>query len=137
MSRALTLPEAADQLRKSKRWLLEWLRQHPLDGAGNPYYTPVGRDKIFHQTDIARIELTLRGDLLCRSASDHRVKAKPRISKSGGRSEDPTDHSAWRRAAELLGDPTLVNLPDKSQNASRSMDAGQRPRLRVIEGTTS
>ena len=137
MSRALTLPEAADQLRKSKRWLLEWLRQHPLDGAGNPYYTPVGRDKIFHQTDIARIELTLRGDLLCRSASDRRVKAEPRISKSGERSEDPTDHSAWRRAAELLGDPTLVNLPDKSQNASRSMDAGQRPRLRVIEGTTS
>jgi hypothetical protein len=137
MSRALTLPEAADQLRKSKRWLLEWLRQHPLDGAGTPYYTPVGRDKIFHQTDIARIELTLRGDLLCRSASDRRVKAEPRISKSGERSEDPTDHSAWRRAAELLGDPTLVNLPDKSQNASRSMDAGQRPRLRVIEGTTS
>jgi hypothetical protein len=137
MSRALTLLEAADQLRKSKRWLLEWLRAHPADNDGQPFYTPVGRDKIFHQTDIARIELALRGDLQCRSASDRRVKAKPRISRSGEQSGDPKDHSAWKRAAELLGDPTLVNSPDKSQNASRSTAAGPRPRLRVIGGMTS
>jgi hypothetical protein len=39
MSRALTLLEAADQLRKSKRWLLEWLRAHPADNDGQPFYT--------------------------------------------------------------------------------------------------
>ena len=61
MSRgALTVDEAAAELRKPRRGLREWLREHPRDKDGEPYYTPVGRDKIFHSTDIARIELALR-----------------------------------------------------------------------------
>ena len=56
MSNTLSIHDAAGHLRKSKRWLLAWLRKHPKDGDGEPYYTPVGRDKIFHQSDIARIE---------------------------------------------------------------------------------
>jgi hypothetical protein len=59
VSRPLTLPEAAEHLRKSKRWLLEWVRKHPADKAGEPYFTPAGRDKLFHQADISRIELAL------------------------------------------------------------------------------
>jgi hypothetical protein len=52
----MTINQTADHLCKSRRWLLEWLRKHPADKDGQPYYTPVGRDKIFHQADIARIE---------------------------------------------------------------------------------
>jgi hypothetical protein len=37
---AFTLEEAAVRLRKTKRWLMEWLRSHPADQDGEPYYTP-------------------------------------------------------------------------------------------------
>jgi len=73
MSRVSTIEEAAARLRKTKRWLMEWLRSHPADPDGEPYYTPVGRDKIFHDQDIARIERDLRGSLKCRSSSGRRA----------------------------------------------------------------
>jgi hypothetical protein len=138
MSRgALTLDEAAAELRKSARWLLEWLRKHPTDKAGEPYYTPVGRDKIFHQADIARIEGALRGELKCLSNSGRRAPVRRRTTKSGERSEDQRVHSALKRAAELLSDPTLSNSSSKSKIVSVSTDAGPRPKLRVIKGMTS
>lgn len=34
----LTLPEAAAELGQTPRWLAEWLRGHPADKAGEPYY---------------------------------------------------------------------------------------------------
>jgi hypothetical protein len=52
----LTLVQAAAELGGKPRWLKGWLRKHPADKAGEPYYTPVGRDKVFHPADIARIE---------------------------------------------------------------------------------
>ncbi len=48
-----TLDEAARQLRKSRRWLLDWLRSHPADSAGVPFYSPMGRTKTFDDADIA------------------------------------------------------------------------------------
>jgi hypothetical protein len=35
----MTVDEAATELRKSRRWLLEWLRSHPMDADGQPFYT--------------------------------------------------------------------------------------------------
>lgn len=102
-----TLEEAAKELRKTRRWLNEWLRAHPVDEQGIPFYTPVGRDKILLPSDITRIEDALRGELQRRSDSGRRVPVKRRIMKSEGRIEDQRDHSAWKRAAELLGDPSL------------------------------
>lgn len=105
MSRgALTLDEAAAELRKSPRWLLEWVREHPRDNDGEPYFTPVGRDKIFHQADIARIERALREGIQCRSNSGRRAQAKRPISKSAARTLD----SEWKLAAELTNDPSLI-----------------------------
>ena len=31
MSRSLTIDEAATELRKTSRWLKEWLAKHPVD----------------------------------------------------------------------------------------------------------
>ena len=101
MTRRLTVEEAAAELRKSRRWLLTWLRAHPVDARGEPYYTPVGRDKIFHEADIARIERDLREQVRRPGRS---TPARRRIMKS----EERTSESEWRRAAELLGDPTLL-----------------------------
>lgn len=130
MTIRLSLQEAAAELRKSPRWLLEWLRARPRDKSGEAYYTPVGRDKLFHPADIARIEQALREEVACHSASDRRVKAKPRTSKS----VDPTWASQLKRAAELTGDRSLLNNCEKSNSASNSTASTPRqPRLRLIQ----
>jgi hypothetical protein len=114
----LTLDEAAAELRKTPRWLNEWLRTHPVDADGRAFYTTAGRDKVFLPSDITRIVAALREALECRSNSGNRAPAKRRTMKSGGRAEVQKDHSAWKQAAELLGDPTLLNFPGPSRNAS-------------------
>lgn len=137
MSQPLTIQETADRLCKSKRWLLEWLRKHPADKGGEPYYTPVGRDKIFHQTDIARIEGALRGEIQCRLSSGRPAQVKRRISRSEVPTGAITDRSAWKLAAELTSDPTLLSFSNGSKNASTNTDAGQSrsPSLRIIQGS--
>lgn len=66
MSRALTLDEAADALRVSKRWLQYWLADHPVDSAGMPFYVPMGRNKTFEESDITRIRSAIRREEQCR-----------------------------------------------------------------------
>jgi hypothetical protein len=129
MSRALTLEEAAAELRTTKRWLMEWLRGHPRDKGGEPYYTPVGRDKIFDQVDIARIKMALREELRCPSSSDRRAPVKRRTSKS----EAPTDTSMWKLAAELTNDPTLLKNSSAYKTPSTNTDSTPRPHLRLVQ----
>lgn len=131
MTQRLTTSEAAQSLRKSPRWLLEWLRKHPADKTGEPYYTPAGRDKLFHQSDIARIELALREQIKCRSVSGRRVPVKRRTLKS----EERTDDAAWRLAAELTGDATLSKNLIESGTSSTSTGNTQPRKLRVIQGS--
>ena len=137
MTQRFTLAEAAAQLMApSTRWLADWLRAHPRDKSGEPYYTPVGRDKVFRSDDIARIEFALREGLKCHSSSGRRGQARRRITRSGAPTEVQKDHSAWRQAAELLNDPTLLSSCGPSRTASTSTDAGQRrPSLSLIKGS--
>jgi hypothetical protein len=97
MTRRLTVEEAAAELRESRRWLPTWLRTHPVDAKGEPYYTPVGRDKIFHEADVARIEQVRR--------PGRSMPAGRRTTKSVKGQEDL---AALRLAAELLNDPSLL-----------------------------
>jgi hypothetical protein len=69
MSRALTLNEAAAELRKTERWLKEWLAKNPVDEAGMPFYVPMGRTKTFELADINRIRETIRRGEQCRLKS--------------------------------------------------------------------
>jgi hypothetical protein len=131
MTKPLTPAEAAAALRKSKRWLLEWLRKHPADKLGEPYFTPVGRDKIFHQSDIARIEAALRGGIQCRSNSDRRAPARRRTMKSA----EHTSESTWNAVADLLNDPSLKRSSKRSSDALRTTDNTQRPSLRLVPGS--
>lgn len=55
MTKALTLDEAAAELRKTPRWLRDWLVENPVDETGIPFYVPMGRSKTFEPSDIARI----------------------------------------------------------------------------------
>jgi hypothetical protein len=51
----LTIQEAANDLRVSRRWLEYWLAANPIDVAGVPFYVPMGRSKKFAVTDIERM----------------------------------------------------------------------------------
>jgi hypothetical protein len=130
MTERLTMDEAAAELRKKPRWFREWLRKHPADKSGEPYFTPVGRDKIFHQADIARIEFALREGVKCRSSSGRRAPAKRRTLKSAER----TSGAEWRQAAELLNDPSLLNNSSGSKSASKSTGNTRRPNLSLVQG---
>lgn len=131
MSERLTVNEAAALLRKTTRWLREWLCKHPRDKAGELYYTPVGRDKIFHPVDIQRIELALREGVKCRSSSGRRVLVKRRTLKS----EERTSGAEWRQAAELLNDPSLLSSSERLKSASKSTGNIPRPNLSLVQGS--
>jgi hypothetical protein len=127
----LTLVQAAAELGGKPRWLNQWLRKHPADKAGEPYYTPVGRDKVFHPADIARIERALREGVTCHSSSGRRVPVKRRTTKSVA----PTAVSTLKLAAELTGDQTLLENCDGSSGSSTNSANTPRPKLNLIQGS--
>lgn len=51
----LTMDEAAERLRKTPRWLGEWLREHPADRWGDGLYREAGRTKLFTEQDVERV----------------------------------------------------------------------------------
>src|ERR1019366_8161898 len=100
----LTLPEAATELRKSRRWLQEWLAKHPADSHGRPFCSRLGKTRGFRPADIQRIlEANATVDTpSCRSISGPRAKAKARTGKSAAH----TSTSLWTEAQELLKRPS-------------------------------
>jgi len=49
------IKDAAGRLGVSRRWLREFLREHPADKAGTPFYVPIGTRKRFTERDLERI----------------------------------------------------------------------------------
>src|SRR6266568_2784423 len=78
----LTMDDTASRLHKSRRWLQDWLRNHPVDRNGEPFYTPLGRTKIFDERDIQRIRDALKEEARCRLNSSRRGQAKRPIGRS-------------------------------------------------------
>jgi hypothetical protein len=106
-----TMDEVAGKLRKSRRWLQEFLHDHP-------YYRLAGRTKLFTEEDINRLIEALP----CPGSSSRHAKAGRRIGTSGG----STSGSLWTTARELLtgerpprslrrgsGKPNVVNFADR------------------------
>jgi hypothetical protein len=67
MSRALTLAETASELRKSKRWLQDWLAKNPVDAFGRPFCSKLGRTHLFDVGDLGRLRQAI--DALDRRAT--------------------------------------------------------------------
>jgi Helix-turn-helix domain len=65
------IKDAAERLGVSKWWLQKFLRQHPVDKAGVPFYVPIGNRKRFTERDLERI-LEMN-----RSAEKDRLSAPP------------------------------------------------------------
>src|SRR6184192_1821580 len=84
-----TLDEVAERLRKSRRWLQDFIRVRP-------YYRLAGRTKLFSETDIARLVEALP----CPSVSCPRAKVKRRT----GTSVAVTSGSVLTAALELASE---------------------------------
>jgi len=56
MTHYYTEEEVAGRIHRPKRWLLEWLRENPIDlKSGEPFFCQLGRSKRFTAEDIVRI----------------------------------------------------------------------------------
>jgi hypothetical protein len=53
--RFYTEAAVAKCLHRERRWLLEWLREHPTDVHGRPFYAILGRSKRFTGDDVMRL----------------------------------------------------------------------------------
>jgi len=71
MSPVCTLDEAAERLHKGRRWLQDWLGNHPADRFGNPFFAQLGRSKVFTDDDLSR---TCKEEQQCRSKSTRRAR---------------------------------------------------------------
>ena len=68
MSPVYTLDEAGARLHKSRRWLQDWLGDHPADRFGNPFFAQLGRTKVFTDDDLNRILAACKEDQRCRNS---------------------------------------------------------------------
>jgi hypothetical protein len=97
----LTINEASDELRVSRRWLEYWLAANPVDAAGVPFYVRMGRSKKFTATDIERMLAHMR-DL-------ERVRLGPRVTAAAGTA------NLIGRLAQLGSYNDLVKLREKTK----------------------
>src|SRR6185312_13774454 len=125
MTELLTLAQAATEIGVSKRWLQYWLADHPVDGAGIPFYIPVGRNKRFEPSDIGRIKATIREVERCRLHSigaagstiiAERLALVAKGSSCGGRAPRPTKTS--RRVRLPRSKPTTGKVISMVQGQS-------------------
>ena len=119
-ARLQTLAEAAAELRKSGRWLRDWLCTHRPPTGQPAYYLQAGRDRLFSPSDLARIEARIREETPCRSGLSHHAKAKART----GRSVAPTSELQWTEAQALLGRPLR---PGSSATSRQRIERGEYP----------
>jgi hypothetical protein len=129
MSRTLTMPEAAKELRKSRRWLQDWLAKNPVDAAGIPFYSPLGRTKFFNDTDLERIRAAAREEERCRLSQSRPAKAKARTGRAGaahlGRHVDRSTKALTKPLAKKIirkwnARSNVVSLPNRASRRSRA-----------------
>src|SRR6516225_6091833 len=115
-----SMDEAAARLHKSRRWLQDWLRDHPVDGRGEPFYSPLGRTKTFDDHDLERIRAAAREEERCRLSSSRRVLVRRRIGVSAAPTSDATltealalakRHSPRSSSRSSSGTPNVVSFP--------------------------
>lgn len=128
MSAFLTIKEAAAELRKTPRWLQDWLRTNPVDCVGTPYFTKIGRDKLFSQSDISRIAGAFREQTRCRLSSFRPRRAARRIGAFAGHISDASvtealalarSGSRRKSSRQKSEQSNVVPLPNQNSPASR------------------
>jgi hypothetical protein len=119
---------AAKALLKSRRWLQEWLGQHPVDENGIPYYSPLGRSKTFDDNDLVRIRATCWEEERFRLSSSRPARAKPRTSPAAASTSGDMLTEARRLAKSGSrsrssengnGKSSVVNFPRQAKRHSQ------------------
>ena len=137
----LTIDQVADQLHKSRRWLRDWLREHPEDAPGRTLYRLAGRTKLFTEQQLNYIIEALP----CPSSSCRRAKAGRRTGRSVAPTSDDTLTEAlrlckrsvanqvrrqWEREIER-GEFAVPGEPDFASAAIAYMKAGGERRFLI------
>ena len=55
MQKIYTETQVATAIHRSRRWLLDWLRAHPTDVHGKPFYGQLGKSRRFTGDDVVRL----------------------------------------------------------------------------------
>ena len=113
-----TINEAAAILRKGPRWLTSWLKAHPVDRHGEPFYHLAGRTKLFTDRDIDRI----RENLPCPSPFDRRA----RQNRQATRYAAPTSESVLNEARALLTGSSHSRSKSRLNGKSRRDSSRQK-----------
>jgi hypothetical protein len=110
------MDEAATKLRISRRWLQDFIREHP-------YYRTAGRKKLFADEDIARLIEAMP----CPGNSLSHARTKRHTGTSGGR----TSALLWTKAQELLTAPRPSASSRRGERKPNvvSLDEGRKRRL--------
>ncbi|HEY4722213.1 MAG TPA: hypothetical protein VII92_10225, partial [Anaerolineae bacterium] len=87
-----------------------WLREHPTDPAGVPFYSPLGRTKTFDDNDLERIRAQAMEDERCRLELLRQEEEEARSTPSEGRSPEGLLMRLQRRETKrLLNNLRLVS----------------------------
>lgn len=97
-----TMNEAAKELRISRRYFQDWLRDHPLDANGRPFYARLGRKYTFDENDLHRIREAAREEDRLRLA---RFAPKRTRLQAVVRSAQRTSEDSLAEALALLAKP--------------------------------
>jgi hypothetical protein len=100
---------AALPVRKSRRWLVEFLHRTKTDPIGRPLYRLAGRDKLVYFDRLIEA-------LPCPSSPGAPFKRRGKVP---ARAATAALASEWKRAAELTGDDSLADFSTKSHPRSR------------------
>ena len=116
--RILSVDDALTHLpvKKSRRWLVEFLHSHPTDAHGRPLYRLAGRDKLVY------IDRLIEAFPSCPSKSSKPATRKRKTSTSAG----ATSASLLIEAAGLTGDHSLI--PSESDLRNQSSGETTRPK---------
>lgn len=99
------IKDAAERLGVSRRWLREFLREHPADKAGIPFYVPIGNRKRLTERDLERIleeNRETERELLSPRTTVYPVLAARHETSEGALNEDPAPTNRFARALVRL-----------------------------------
>lgn len=99
------IKDAAERLGVSRRWLREFLRDHPADKAGIPFYVPIGNRKRLTERDLERIledNRETERELLSPRTTVYPILAARHETSEVAMNEDPAPTNRFARALVRL-----------------------------------